>query len=146
VVLESFERTPLLRLRAAGVAWPIVYALDDHGRAADTSEGGRTYDAELADPATLEVFDGVSLPTTLICRGRTALLHDAGLDVWTWTLRPENRFLEPAHRRGAAPGARGDWASAWSRLLESGVDGVFADHPDLAVGLRDSVQLRVGQV
>ncbi|HEV7623532.1 MAG TPA: glycerophosphodiester phosphodiesterase, partial [Amnibacterium sp.] len=90
----------------------------------------------------LQVFDGVSLPTTLITRGRTALLHGAGLDVWTWTLRPENRFLEPAHRRGPAPGARGDWVTAWSQLLEAGVDGMFVDHPDLAVALADSTRSR----
>jgi glycerophosphoryl diester phosphodiesterase len=144
VVLESFERSPLLELRATGVAWPIVYLLDDHGHAADIHDGGASYAAELADPAALQDFDGVSLPTTLITRGRTALLHTFDLDVWTWTLRPENRFLEPIHRRGSAPGARGDWITAWSRLLEAGVDGVFVDHPDLAVGLMDIALPLVG--
>jgi glycerophosphoryl diester phosphodiesterase len=138
VVIESFERTPLLAMRDAAAGWPIVYLLDDHGRAADTPEGGPTYAAELADPAALEQFDGVSLPTSLVTPGRTALLHEAGLGVWTWTLRPENRFLEPTYRRGTAPGARGDWDASWSRLIAADVDGVFVDHPDLAVGLRDA--------
>jgi glycerophosphoryl diester phosphodiesterase len=144
VVLESFERSPLLELRGAGLPWPIVYLLDDHGRAADAQELGRSYATELADPAGLQVFDGVSLPTTLITRGRTALLHSFGLDVWTWTLRPENRFLEPPHRRGTAPGAHGDWVTPWSQLLAAGVDGVFVDHPDLAVGLMESALPMVG--
>ncbi len=80
----------------------------------------------------------MSLPTSLVSPARTALLHESGLAVWTWTLRPENRFLEPAYRRGTAPGARGDWEASWSRLMAAGVDGVFADHPDLAIGLRDA--------
>jgi glycerophosphoryl diester phosphodiesterase len=31
----------------------------------------------------------------------------------------------------------GDWRRFYSILLHSGVDGVFADHPDLAVSVRD---------
>ena len=33
--------------------------------------------------------------------------HDAGLEVYTWTLRPENRFLAPPHSRGSSPAAWG---------------------------------------
>lgn len=142
VVVESFERGPLDALREAGGGWPVVYLLDDHGRAADVPEGGPTYAAELADPAGLLRFDGVSLPTSLITPGRVALLHASGLNVWTWTLRPENRFLEPAYRRGTAPGVRGDWGGSWTRLIDAGVDGVFVDHPDLAIGLLEGAALR----
>lgn len=143
IVVESFERTPLDALREAGAGWPVVYLLDDHGRAADVPDGGPSYAAELADPAGLERYDGVSLPTSLITPARVALLHEAGLNVWTWTLRPENRFLEPANRRGTAPGVRGDWVTSWTRLLDAGVDGVFVDHPDLAIGLLEGAALRV---
>ena len=140
VVVESFEATPLLQLRDAGASWPLVYLVDDHGRAADVPDGGPTYAAELGDPAALATFDGVSLPTSLVSAARVAALQDAGLDVWTWTLRPENRFLEPQHRRGTAPGVRGDWQSSWGRVLGAGVDGVFVDHPDLALALLEAVE------
>jgi glycerophosphoryl diester phosphodiesterase len=60
-------------------------------------------------------------------------MHDAGLEVWTWTLRPENRFLPEESRRGSTPWHLGDWRGHWSALFAAGVDGVFADHPDLAV-------------
>jgi glycerophosphoryl diester phosphodiesterase len=68
---------------------------------------------------------------------RGAALHAAGLEVWTWTLRAENAFLPPEHRRGEDPAAHGDWRAAWGALLDAGVDAVFADQPDLAVALRD---------
>ncbi|PPF68872.1 glycerophosphodiester phosphodiesterase [Clavibacter michiganensis] len=61
--------------------------------------------------------------------------HRAGLTVFTWTLRPENAFL-PRPLRSAGPrSAHGDHRTQWGRLLDAGVDGVFADHPDLAVRL-----------
>ncbi len=61
--------------------------------------------------------------------------HRAGLSVLTWTLRPENAFL-PRPLRSAGPrSAHGDHRTHWGRLLDAGVDGVFADHPDLAVRL-----------
>ena len=61
-------------------------------------------------------------------RGRA---HDAGLEVYTWTLRPENRFLAPPHSRGSSPAAWGDWQREFELILGTGIDGVFADHPDL---------------
>jgi glycerophosphoryl diester phosphodiesterase len=141
IVVESFEKTPLLTLAEEGVDWPLVYLLDAQGAAADDrGEGGRTYAAELADPAGLAAFRGVSLPTSLIDDARIARLHDVGLSVWTWTLRPENRYLEGAFRRGTEPGHRGDWRRAWLRLMRSGVDGVFADHPDLAIRARHALR------
>jgi glycerophosphoryl diester phosphodiesterase len=61
--------------------------------------------------------------------------HRAGLSVFTWTLRPENAFL-PRPLRSAGPASdHGDHRAYWGRLLDAGVDGVFADHPDLALRL-----------
>ena len=70
------------------------------------------------------------------------LAHSAGLSVYCWTLRPENAMMPADFRRGggegsAAEAAWGDWRRYFSILLHSGVDGVFADHPDLAVAVRD---------
>lgn len=132
IVLESFEKTPLDVLAPLG--HPAMYLVDDQGAAADET---RTYAEELADPAALRRFAGVSLATSLVTPERVAALHAAGLDVWTWTLRPENRFLPHEHRLGADPAAFGDWRAHWGALVDAGVDGVFADHPDLAVSLLD---------
>ena len=99
-----------------------------------------TYDgfAQQPDPPSLARFAGVSLSTRLVSADRVAALHDAGLQVWTWTLRPENAFL-PLDRRTAAGDAEfGDWRGHWRSLLDAGVDAVFTDHPDLAVALRQA--------
>lgn len=62
--------------------------------------------------------------------------HSAGLRVYTWTLRPENRFLSRGFRRGSARAAFGDWLGEFTRVIGSGVDGIFVDHPDLGVEAR----------
>ncbi|GAA1439965.1 glycerophosphodiester phosphodiesterase family protein [Leifsonia poae] len=64
--------------------------------------------------------------------------HSAGLEVFCWTLRPENGLLPAEFRRAEALDAQwGDWRRLFSIVLNSGVDGVFVDHPDLAVAVRD---------
>ena len=62
--------------------------------------------------------------------------HSAGLRVYTWTLRPENRFLSAAYRRGTARAAFGDWLGEFEHVIGTGVDGIFVDHPDLGVEAR----------
>jgi glycerophosphoryl diester phosphodiesterase len=57
-------------------------------------------------------------PTGLVTRA-----HQAGLAVAAWTFRAEPRFLPSGHT----------FASELSRYAATGVDAVFADHPDLAV-------------
>ncbi|WP_400996087.1 glycerophosphodiester phosphodiesterase family protein [Agromyces sp. GXQ0307] len=64
--------------------------------------------------------------------------HAAGLAVYTWTLRPENRFLAPGFRRGTSRGAWGDWLGEFTRIMDTGVDGVFVDHPDLGLEARQA--------
>lgn len=141
VVIESFEKAPLLEFAAGGFSWPLVYLLEASGIAADEAllgARGRDYRAEMADPAGLAAFAAVSVPTTLVGPANVDRLHDAGLGVWTWTLRPENRFLPSGFRRGSTPSRLGDWHGHWSALFAAGVDGVFADHPDLAVVARSA--------
>ena len=62
--------------------------------------------------------------------------HAAGLGVFTWTLRPENRFLPAPCRIGAAAAAHGDWLTFFTTIMGTGLDGVFADQPDLALEAR----------
>jgi glycerophosphoryl diester phosphodiesterase len=67
--------------------------------------------------------------------------HEAGLVVHAWTFRAENAFL-PQNLQVGDPGddghfgQTGDWASELVAFFEAGVDGVFADQPDLAVEAR----------
>lgn len=60
--------------------------------------------------------------------------HAAGLKVHPWTFRPENYFLPTDLRRGSDPTARGDIAAEYRAYLAAGVDGVFSDDPESAVG------------
>ncbi len=62
--------------------------------------------------------------------------HAAGLGVFTWTLRPENRFLPAPCRIGVGAAAHGDWLAFYSAVMRTGLDGVFADQPDLALEAR----------
>jgi glycerophosphoryl diester phosphodiesterase len=64
-----------------------------------------------------------------------ARAHAVGLSVFVWTLRAENRFLGRNLRRGKAARDFGDWKTEYELLLSTGVDGVFADQPDLVLEL-----------
>ena len=60
--------------------------------------------------------------------------HAAGLAVHVWTFRAENQFLPRALRRGDDPAAHGDMAAEVWAFVRAGVDGLFCDQPDVAVG------------
>ena len=103
------------------------------------------YSAHLTDAGLHRLradgVDGVSVDKTLILRddGTTTDLvdraHAAGLIAYTWTLRAENRFLARSLRRGKAGRDYGDWVAEFGTILATGVDGVFADQPDLVLDL-----------
>jgi glycerophosphoryl diester phosphodiesterase len=135
LVTESFEPEALDELAAAG----------DGGRLIRLLEGEAVL-GELDDPKLQWIardLDGISLdrPIVLAATGRpdgiVARAHAAGLEVFCWTLRPENRYLTPPFRMPGADAAWGDWRGEWRRILDAGVDGVFVDHPDLMASLLD---------
>jgi len=68
-------------------------------------------------------------PTALV-----ADAHRAGLQVVTWTFRPENAFLAADFRNDAGPTARNAAGSVAEirRYLETGIDGLFSDDSALA--------------
>lgn len=148
LVVECFERSALDAVAARGVLADRVYLIEASGSAPDQlarhGDAAPSYADELAGDgldrlaagADGEPVQGISVDKSLILApGGAALVgcaHDAGLRVFTWTARPENRFLTPRYRRGDEDAAWGDWRGEFRELVATGVDGLFADHPDLA--------------
>ena len=156
VFIQSFEVSNLQQLDELTNV-PIVQLLDAAGRPYDFVVNGdpRTY-ADLATPAGLDFIsryaDGIGpnknlivprdsnnrlLPPTQLVRNA----HREHLDVHPWTFRNENTFLPEDFRAGnpAAPAylrATGNMASELALFYSLGVDGVFSDNPDTAVGAR----------
>ncbi|MBO1902187.1 glycerophosphodiester phosphodiesterase [Leucobacter weissii] len=144
VIVESFELEPLERLRDRGLPARLVFLIDHDGAPADAPGRGSAgagsyawYRSEAGLDALRDRVDGVSLAKQDILAdpATVARAQARGLLAYTWTLRPENAFLDPAFRRGSDPAVWGNWRGEWSRILGSGVDGVFADHPELVVQL-----------
>jgi glycerophosphoryl diester phosphodiesterase len=122
VTVESFEHDALDRLAERGLPHPLV-ALIGHEPGVDMLTVQR--------PERFAGYDGVSLGSRLVAPRIVDGFRRVGLDVWTWTLRPENRFLP--RRYQVAGSVFGRYGVYWRRLLDAGVTGVFADHPDLAL-------------
>jgi len=151
LVIESFEQTVLLKIRARGVPGRLVFLVEKGGSPADLvalhGRKAQSYASHLTDFGLARLaatVDGVSVDRRIIVDPDTAAVsdiveraHAAGLIVFTWTLRPENRFLTKAFRRGGGAAAWGDWRAEYGLILSTGLDGVFADQPDLAVAVRD---------
>ena len=166
LVVESFEQTVLGLVRARGVDAEYVYLLERRGAPADLvardGSRARTYACQLTDAGLGELasdVDGISpevgylvqaaseiadrddgdwrmLDHGLAASSLVARTHAAGLHVYTWTLRAENRFLPAPCRVGTAKAAHGDWLAYFRAVLSTGLDGVFADQPDLALEAR----------
>lgn len=148
VQLQSFEPTCLHRLRET-TDLRLVQLVEASGAPADLVAAGdpTTYD-DLVSPRGLRMVaryaDAVGLAKSRLLghpADAEALVdhaHLSGLQVLAWTLREENRFLSPRFRRGDEPDRRGDAAGELAALLDAGVDGVFCDHPDMALAARDA--------
>lgn len=153
LLVESFEQTVLEQIRRRGVPGRLVFLVEAAGAPADlVSRDGaraRTYADHLTEAGLARLATEVhciSVDKRLLLdldaggrlRGATDLAdraHEAGLGVYCWTLRAENRFLPRQLRTGSRPGGYGDWPTEFRTLLDSGVDGVFADQPDLVMEL-----------
>jgi glycerophosphoryl diester phosphodiesterase len=151
IFIQSFEVRNLRALRAQ-TALPLVQLMSASDAPYDFVLQGesRTYQ-QLAMPAGLAEIasyadaigvekvmviprtaeDELGVPTALV-----ADAHRAGLAVHAWTFRAENYFLPRTERRGADPAASGDLATELRAYLAAGVDGVFSDHPEVAVRVR----------
>jgi glycerophosphoryl diester phosphodiesterase len=152
VVLQSFETANLRELDTM-VDSPIAQLLDGSGKPWDFRVSGdpRTY-ADLTKPENVAWIatyaDGIGANKNLVLPrtgGATttpsALVSEAhaqGLVVHVWTLRAENQFMATNFRLGTDPNAHGDLAAETRAFLDAGVDGLFSDHPDIAVAARDA--------
>jgi len=150
LTVESFEKSVLLRVRDRGVDCRLVFLMEAGGAPAD--DPGHPYAGHLAEDglaALVTEVDGISLDKHILLApdsaGRprggelVARAHAHGLVVFCWTLRAENRFLAKPLRLGADEAAHGDWRTEYLTLMRMGLDGVFADQPDLAVEARASL-------
>jgi glycerophosphoryl diester phosphodiesterase len=137
-MVQSFEPTSLRRL-AVMTDVPLVQLVDSEGTPNDFLRFGddRTF-ADLTGPAGLREIStyaevlaphkdlviprrpdgGLDEPTRLVEQA-----HRAGLKVQVWTFRAERRFLPTGM----------DLAAELRAFAATGIDGVFADHPDIAV-------------
>jgi glycerophosphoryl diester phosphodiesterase len=157
VYIQSFEVGNLRHLNTM-TTLPLVQLLDATGRPYDFTASGdpRTY----ADMATADGLaeiatyaEGVGANKDLIIprdavgnlRAPTGLVadaHAAGLIVHAWPFRGENSFL-PTNLRTGDPADPvylqqvGDWRGEYDAFFATGVDGVFADQPGLAVAARN---------
>ncbi|WP_309127727.1 glycerophosphodiester phosphodiesterase family protein [Microbacterium sp.] len=143
LVIEAFERTVLERLKREGIAASYVYLIEASGRPFDLvyamGRAAPTYRSQVT-PAGLDrlagVVDGVSVSKSMLLDASATIVTDAharGLKVFTWTCRPENAFLAAQFRAGKGKATFGDYEAEWRTIADTGIDGVFVDHPDLGV-------------
>ena len=148
LIVECFEQTVLGKVRGRGVPGRVVFLAEASGSPADlvAQFGSRAlpYSAHLTNAGLARLattVDGVSVDKRLLlstdAAGTTTTTdfveraHAAGLEVYTWTLRAENKFLAKGMRRGSSARDYGDWLDEFRLILGTGLDGVFADQPDL---------------
>lgn len=157
--VQSFELSSLLRLNnELGYKANLVFLVSAGGSPFDLTAKGdpRTY-TDLVQPASLKALakdiDGLGVdksrvipvkangtlgtPTTLV-----ADAHTAGLEVIVWTFRAENSFLPADYRIGTGPAAEGRIGDEVTRFLQTGIDGVFCDQPDICVAARSAFLAR----
>lgn len=128
VLLQSFETTALRRLRDL-TDLPMVQLVEAAGAPEDLAAAGdpTTYD----DLCSHDGLRAVARYADALGVDRSRLLarpdlvedaHLAGLQVLAWTVRDDDPTLHDAEVR---------------QLLDAGVDGLFSDHPDTTLLVRD---------
>ena len=152
VFIQSFEIANLKQLRAQ-TNLRLIQLIEADGSPADAP--ATTY-ASMVTPSGLarvaSYADGVGVHKNLIVPRAadhtlldpTTLIRDAHaqqLAVHAWTFRAENQFLPANFRVTGDPGARGDLQQELKLFFDLGLDGVFADHPDIAVATRAGLDL-----
>jgi len=137
VFLQSFEESSLREL-GRELAVPRVQLLGPRAGEGATPDGLRAIAAYAQAVGPVKGLlvprddAGASLdPTSFV-----EAAHGAGLAVHPYTFRRENLFLPAELRWGEDPAAPGDLDAELRAFYALGVDGVFTDHPDVAVRAR----------
>ena len=140
VFIQSFEVNNLKELRQK-TDLKLVQLVDSEGAPEDLKSSGVTY-ADMLTPQGLAQIaryaDVIAPHKILLAGGLIGQAHVAGLAVHSWTFRAENQHLPEAFRRGDDPQGLGDLTAEVQGYLAQGLDGVFANHPDLAVAAREN--------
>ena len=157
LVVESFEQGVLTGIRSLGVPGKLVFLTEDHGAPSDLvalhGAGARSYADHLTDAGLARLateVDGVSVnrkQIVVLDRSKKVVgvtdvverARKAGLLVYCFTLRAENKFLAKNNRSAGDAGDLGNWRREFELIMGTGVDGVFADQPDLAIAARASL-------
>jgi glycerophosphoryl diester phosphodiesterase len=157
LIVESFEQTVLKKVQEREVPGRVTFLAEENGAPADQiaqfGDKAKPFADYLTDAGLSKLaaeVDGVSVDKSLLFEldangnvtGTNDLIrraHETGLETYTWTLRCENRFLEQNFRRGFRGREPGNWRREYELIMRTGVDGVFADQPDLAVKARASL-------
>lgn len=162
LIIESFEPTVLDQIAARGIIARNVFLIAPAGQPLDEivklGANAPYYADHLTEPGLAALGDngtmhGISVDKSAIIQADAdgelvtstlvADAHAAGLQILCWTLRPENAFLTAPCRRGDQAANFGHWRGEFAAVMGSGIDGVFVDHPDLAVTVRDDLRSRV---
>lgn len=157
LTVECFELTVLQQIRERGVQGEYVLLLGYEGAPADEVAGRGSDAAPFSSSLTDEGLaglaasglHGISVDKRMLlaidksgdATGTTDVVeraHAAGLLVFCWTLRAENHFLAKNFRGSGGAGAFGQWRDEFQLIMRTGLDGVFADQPDLAIEARDA--------
>jgi glycerophosphoryl diester phosphodiesterase len=135
VFVQSFEVENLRALRHE-LAVPLVQLLGPRASVTPDDLAAIADYADAVGPSKLHIVPrdaaGASLPPTSFVEDA----HRAQLLVHPYTFRRENTFLPAELRSGEDPAAPGDLTAELRQYFELGVDGVFADFPDVAVEAR----------
>lgn len=153
VFVQSFEVANLKQLREAGLRTNAIQLLSASGAPFDTiaAGSGPTY-ADLSTPdglrgiahyaqgigpEKLQVIprkaDGtLSSPTALVSDA-----HRSGLAVHPYTFRAENYFLPVDYQTSTVPTDHGRAIDEQTTYLQAGINGLFTDHPDIALSRRE---------
>jgi glycerophosphoryl diester phosphodiesterase len=122
----GLELEPRLTEALRGVGVPVFFQSFDPASLRELPSprvqliGGGPVDVD----AIAEYAQAIGPAKQLVDAALVEAAHAAGLEVHPYTFRAEQRFL---------PGGAPDLETELRHYLELGVDGVFADHPDLAV-------------
>lgn len=158
LTVESFETTVLRQIRERGVQATLVFLLESSGAPADEvaawGSNAAPFASYVADEGLAGLaasgFHGISVDKRMLLvadkAGNTTettdivhRAHAAGLLVYCWTLRAENHFLARNFRLGGGAREFGAWRDEFQLIMRTGLDGVFADQPDLAIEARSSL-------